>query len=113
MSTVSLDEAEGMQVCSDGRHPGAREPYEEMGAGELEALLRGALATLPMRKRAALVLVTQQGLSYKDAARVLGCSEGTLAWRVWDARQRLRALLAGYMGQDDEDMGISNGREEG
>lgn len=113
LPTISLDDAEGLQVSSDGRRPGAREPSEDVGRRELEALLRRALAKIPVKKRAALVLVAQQGRSYKEAARLLGCSEGALAWRVWDARRRLRELLSPYMGQESTDSWTSNGREEG
>ena len=44
--------------------------------------------------RTTLVLVTVDGLTHSDAAEVLGCPEGTVAWRVHEARKKLRAYLA-------------------
>ena len=34
-----------------------------------------------------------QGVPQKEAAETLGCPEGTIAWRIHEARNRLRALL--------------------
>ena len=48
--------------------------------------------------RTTLILVGVDGLSHAEAAAVLGCPEGTIAWRVHEARRKLRAHLeqAGY-----------------
>ena len=48
--------------------------------------------------RTTLILVGIDGLSHAEAAQVLGCPEGTVAWRVHEARKKLRAHLeqAGY-----------------
>jgi RNA polymerase sigma-70 factor, ECF subfamily len=43
--------------------------------------------------RTTLILVTVDGLSHGEAAQVLGCPEGTIAWRVHEARRRLRTFL--------------------
>lgn len=43
--------------------------------------------------RTTLVLVSIDGLSHAEAAEVLGCPEGTVAWRVHEARKKLRAYL--------------------
>lgn len=44
--------------------------------------------------RTTLILVSVDGLSHGEAAEVLGCPEGTVAWRVHEARKKLRAHLA-------------------
>lgn len=44
--------------------------------------------------RTTLVLVCIDGLSHEQAADVLGCPEGTIAWRVHEARRKLREHLA-------------------
>lgn len=44
--------------------------------------------------RTTLILVSVDGLSHGEAAAVLGCPEGTVAWRVHEARKKLRAHLA-------------------
>ncbi|UQA63023.1 RNA polymerase sigma factor [Polyangium aurulentum] len=53
---------------------------------ELDALLAG----LQPLDRAALVLVTVEGMSAKEAADALGCSEGSLEQRLVRARATLR-----------------------
>jgi RNA polymerase sigma-70 factor (ECF subfamily) len=40
--------------------------------------------------RTTIVLVILQGLSHKEAAVVLSASEGTIAWRIHEARRQLR-----------------------
>jgi RNA polymerase sigma-70 factor (ECF subfamily) len=40
-----------------------------------------------------VVLTTLQGLSYKEAAIVLDTTEGTVAWRVHEARKKMSAYL--------------------
>lgn len=67
------------------------------------ALFRG-IDALSEVLRTTLVLVTVDGLSHTDAGKILGCSEGTVAWRVHEARRRLRDYLSeqGYGGDRDD-----------
>src|SRR5262245_30965204 len=53
-----------------------------------------ALAQLPTDMRAAVWLIDGEGLSYENAAEVLGVPPGTVASRVSRARAQLRAALA-------------------
>lgn len=85
----------GSPIHTDARRSTARGPMEELEDKELAALLDNAIMELPAEQRAALVLVIQEGLSYRDAADALGCPEGTVAWRVWNARRLLRDNLQG------------------
>lgn len=48
-----------------------------------------ALAELPETLKEAVVLVCWQGLSHKEAAVALECSEGTVSWRIHEARKKL------------------------
>ena len=57
--------------------------------------LAAALERLPADERAAVLLVDAQGFGYRDAARVLGVPEGTIASRLSRARAALRLALAG------------------
>jgi DNA-directed RNA polymerase specialized sigma24 family protein len=52
-----------------------------------------ALAALPPPFRAALLLVFSQGLTYREAAEVLGEPVGTIKWRVSEATRRVRRHL--------------------
>jgi len=40
-----------------------------------------------------VVLTTLQGLSYKEAAVVLETTEGTIAWRIHEARRKMQSYL--------------------
>ena len=64
------------------------------------ARLVAALDRLSPTLRSTVVLVSLQGLSHDEAAAVLGCPAGTVAWRIHEARNQLRASLEGVV--DDE-----------
>jgi RNA polymerase sigma-70 factor (ECF subfamily) len=53
--------------------------------------------------RTTLILVLIDGVSHADASRTLGCSEGTVAWRIHEARRKLREFL-GARGYGDSDV---------
>lgn len=67
---------------------------------ELQRQLRRALARLPLRFRAPLVLHELEGLSVRDVAEVLGCAEGTVKSRLARARARLKRDLEPYWNGD-------------
>lgn len=52
-----------------------------------------ALEALPIAWRAATVLTFYEGMSHAEAARVLGCAETTISWRVFRAKRELRRRL--------------------
>ncbi|MCA9679497.1 MAG: sigma-70 family RNA polymerase sigma factor [Kofleriaceae bacterium] len=56
-------------------------------------LLRG-LDSLPPEMRTTVVLVSLQGMSHGEVAVVQRCSEGTIAWRMHEARRRLHEMMA-------------------
>ena len=60
---------------------------------ELALALCAGMDALSEVLRTTLVLVVVDGLSHADASKVLGCSEGTVAWRVHEARRKLREFL--------------------
>jgi RNA polymerase sigma-70 factor, ECF subfamily len=66
-----------------------------VAAGQAERVHLGrtmaALMTLPDEQREVLVLVALEGLSYRDAAEILGIPVGTLMSRLGRAREALRA----------------------
>jgi RNA polymerase sigma-70 factor, ECF subfamily len=72
----------------------SNDPVERAAARELDQTLNRALGALQADQRSALVLVALEGLTYADAARVLECPVGTLAWRVAEARRKLNDELA-------------------
>jgi RNA polymerase sigma-70 factor (ECF subfamily) len=52
-----------------------------------------ALDALPVAMKTSVVLVILQGLAHGEAAVVQGCSPGTVAWRIHEARKRLHQAL--------------------
>lgn len=69
--------------------------------GEREDLWQ-ALATLPPRQRAALVLRYYEDLSERDAAEALGCSLAALKSLVARGSDALRASLTTYAPEGDD-----------
>ena len=52
-----------------------------------------ALGKLPVDQREALLLVSAEGLSYEDAARICGTNIGTIKSRINRARNRLTEMM--------------------
>ena len=81
------------------------------GARPEEALITGqvfpAIARLPESFRLALVAVDIAGLSYREAARVLGAPEATVTTRLYRARQRVAREL------DPERFGAAESKRAG
>ena len=63
---------------------------------ELRSELLRAIATLPLRYRAPLVLREIDGWRYRAISQALGCTEGTVKSRIHRARALLRQRLAPY-----------------
>jgi RNA polymerase sigma-70 factor, ECF subfamily len=79
--------------------PGLADPAAQSADRQMALLLAEAMDTLSELLRTTLVLVCVDGLSHAQAAEVLGCPEGTVAWRVHEARGKLRVYF--------QDRGIS------
>ena len=57
--------------------------------------LREAIAQLPDDQREALIMTQLEKVSYEEAAKLLGVSEGTIKSRVNRAKARLKEILSG------------------
>jgi RNA polymerase sigma-70 factor (ECF subfamily) len=74
--------------------PGSEDGPELNAQGkEAKNRLEGALRKLPEDWRGALLLRTQEELSFRELAQCLGTTEETARWRVFKARQKLLELL--------------------
>lgn len=60
---------------------------------QLAAALCEGIDALSDTLRTTLILVCIDGLGHDEASKILGCPEGTVAWRVHEARRKLREYL--------------------
>lgn len=63
-------------------------------ARETAALLRDAIAALPVAQREAFLLLRFEGMSVAEAAEVLGATEAAVKLRAFRAYETLRSVLA-------------------
>lgn len=73
---------------------GGLDPAEASAQRELYAALCEGIDSLSDTLRTTLIVVSIDGRSHEEAAQILGAPEGTIAWRVHEARRKLRAFLA-------------------
>ncbi len=66
---------------------------------EQEAVLKEALANVPLKYKAALVLKDIEGLSYMQIAQILNCRIGTVESKIYRARQFLKEELLKRQGE--------------
>jgi RNA polymerase sigma factor (sigma-70 family) len=84
--TVPIDEASTIADPRDG-------PEDVAETRRLARMLAEALKTLSPRQRTALVQRKYGGLSYREIASVMGCSEQTARAHVYQGMKRIRRLL--------------------
>jgi RNA polymerase sigma-70 factor, ECF subfamily len=72
---------------------GGADPRAVAESRELYGRVLGALAELSPTLRVTLVLAAVEELPYKKIAELMECPEGTVAWRVNQARKVLRQKL--------------------
>ncbi len=70
-------------------------PTERLERGELRQRIDKALAQLSHEHRTVLVLHEFEEMEYKEIAKTMECSIGTVMSRLFYARRRLATLLAG------------------
>ena len=93
--TVSMDDVALPEPLSK---QAATDPRKTAELRRMMVEVEQAMDTLPETLRMTMVLVILEGMSYREAAEVLECSEGTVGWRVHEARQKMRDRLSKYLG---------------
>jgi RNA polymerase sigma-70 factor (ECF subfamily) len=79
-----------LAVQVDARHS----PGRVAELRQTYARLLGALDALPGDMRTTVILVSLQGMAHGEAAVIQKVSEGTIAWRMHEARRRLHEAMA-------------------
>lgn len=106
------------RVTTDINDPRMPEPaFEGVGADPAHAAeqaqayreLAQAMDGLSEALRTTLIMACVDQLPYRDIAQVLGCSEGTVAWRVHEARRQLRETLSDASVERFERLGEKGG----
>jgi RNA polymerase sigma-70 factor (ECF subfamily) len=88
--TVDIDDP---RVEFAVRVDAAGDPRRALELTEMYAHVLAAFDRLSPTLRTTVVLTTLQGLSYKEAAVVLESTEGTIAWRVHEARNQMKRTM--------------------
>ena len=96
LDPLPADDMEPSSVPSAANLPSLEESPEDYAERrELNRAIQAGLASLPQDQRMSLMLVDVQGMSYEEAALVMGCSLGTLKSRMSRGRRALRDILRG------------------
>ena len=69
------------------------DPPGDAARKEMYGILCEAIDSLSDTLRTTLILVCVDGMSHEEASAILGAPEGTIAWRVHEARRKLRDFL--------------------
>jgi RNA polymerase sigma-70 factor (ECF subfamily) len=79
-------------------------PEGDAARRQLYAALAEGIDKLSETLRATLILVCIDGRSHEEASAILGAPEGTIAWRVHEARRKLKEYME-ERGFDPEELG--------
>lgn len=78
-------------------------PSRSLLRRELGEKLEEALAQLPEKHRAILLLRELEGMSYEDLSRTLEIPKGTVMSRLFHARAKVQRLLSSYLRDESEE----------
>jgi RNA polymerase sigma-70 factor (ECF subfamily) len=77
-------------------------PTERLERGELRKRIDKALSQLSVEHRTVMVLHEFEELEYKEIAKRMACSIGTVMSRLFYARRKMASLLAGLKREEKE-----------
>src|SRR5438477_9659838 len=96
---VEMDESDAeIEAHMDPPSAALAGPQRAALNAELKAKIDDALASLPPKHRAILLLREVEGLSYEELARTLGIRKGTVMSRLFHARLKMQRKLREYLG---------------
>lgn len=88
--TTDINDPRLPEPIAEGR---GADPALHAAQSEGYKVLLRAIDSLSESLRTTLLLACVEQVPYADIATVLGCTEGTVAWRVHEARRKLRDVL--------------------
>ena len=77
-----------------------QEPFRALAQGELSERMEQAIAALPEKLRAVLILHDIEDVPYEEIARIVACPLGTVKSRLFHARMHLRQRIAAYLASE-------------
>jgi RNA polymerase sigma-70 factor (ECF subfamily) len=101
-TTTQADDPRLDAIMSEKRS--TADPPEDAARRQLYAALAEGIDGLSDTLRSTLILVCIDGRSHEEASVILGAPEGTIAWRVHEARRKLKEYMA-ERGFDPEELG--------
>jgi len=108
-TSEAFDELESPRSLTDAtsQAPSPSDPPVDAASRQLYEALAQGIDELSDTLRTTLVLVCIDGRSHEETAAILGAPEGTIAWRVHEARRKLREYMAdrGFGGDGDGKVG--------
>ncbi len=75
---------------------------------ELAEKIQEALASVPEKHRAILLLREIEGMSYEDLSRTLDIPKGTVMSRLFHARAKVQKILSQYLELDEAKSGVGS-----
>ena len=98
--TASLDDT--IEVLGEFLRPGTRKSWSTVDddaqlPDEVHKAVSAAIEQLPDKQRLALILFSVEGMPQKEVARILECSVELVKWNVFQARKKLKEMLADYL----------------
>jgi len=80
-------------IVSEKRPSSLGDPPGDAARKQLYGALCESIDELSETLRTTLILVCVDGRSHEEASQILGAPEGTIAWRVHEARRKLREAM--------------------
>ena len=91
--SIDIPDEDGSPGLGSTLPAGGADPAVSAEGSERIAALREAVAALPHDQRTVFLLHSYEGLSYREIAAAVGCSERGVETRLYRARQALRDKL--------------------
>jgi RNA polymerase sigma-70 factor (ECF subfamily) len=104
--TVTSDMSEA-RIGALGSRLGTN-PQKSALRRELAEKIQEALAQVPEKHRAILLLREIEGMSYEDLARTLDIPKGTVMSRLFHARAKVQKILSEYLELDEAKSGVGS-----
>jgi RNA polymerase sigma-70 factor (ECF subfamily) len=100
--SVAAEDDPRLEAVLQDPHPSAH-PERSVSDHQMARDLCDAIDGLSETLRTTLILVVIDGLAHTEAAGILGCPEGTVAWRIHEARKKIREYLDARAVTKEED----------